>query len=110
MTGHQKEMIMATRNRKPTQKQETPQRTEPTLFVIEHGLTSDELPILERLKALELIPGDTLYLTVPKYELHTDAIDWLSKTFQSVAPLNVGTNPKLTNHDARTRTGYLCVR
>jgi hypothetical protein len=101
---------MATRKRKSTQKQEAPQRTKPTLFVIEYGLTDNESPLQERLEALELIPGDTLYLTVHKYELHTDAIDWLHKTFQSVAPLNVGTNPKLTNHDARTRTGYVCVR
>jgi hypothetical protein len=106
---------MATRKRRSTKKQEEPQvevRTQPITHVVEFGLREEETPLLDGLKATEqeMIEGDTLYLTVPKRRPFTDLVYWLLKTFSYVGPLNVGTNPKLKNNDARVREGFLCVK
>jgi hypothetical protein len=109
---------MATRKRRSTKQQEEPQveeapvRTEPITVVIEYGLKEEGVPLMDGLKATEkeMIKGDTLYLTAPKFDNHVEVIEWLFGAFSYVGPLNVGTNPKLTNNDARTRTGYLCVK
>ncbi len=74
---------------------------------------------LERWKALvqaardELTAGSVLYTTLPRKTLQEhgmDVVSFLKDLFAEVGPLNVGTNPHLTNNDTRARGGFLCVR
>jgi hypothetical protein len=94
------------------QEASAPKRTELVTHVVEYGLKKEGVPLLDGLEATEqeMIKGDTLYLTVPKADSHVDLVEWLFRTFSYVGPLNVGTNPKLTNNDARVREGFLCVK
>jgi hypothetical protein len=91
---------------------EAPMRTEIVVSVVEHGLSTGEPPIQERLEKLvaHMVKGDVLYLTVPKGSDGVELVTWLQDHFARVGPLNVGTNPQLKNNNARTREGFLCIR
>ncbi len=61
----------------------------------------------------ELPSGGVLYTTLSKQALQEfglDAVGFLKERFAEVGPLNVGTNPHLSNNDASTLGGFLCVR
>ncbi len=61
----------------------------------------------------ELPAGGVLYTTLSKKALQEyglDAVGFLRERFAEVGPLNVGTNPHLSNNDASTLGGFLCVR
>jgi hypothetical protein len=86
-------------------------RAQITLTVLEHGLSPDELPLYERLEALvdTLLPGDILYLTIPRSMAGDSITSWLLAHFARIGPLNVGTNPQLRNNEPHTCEGFLCV-
>jgi hypothetical protein len=95
--------------KRPRRRKRTPKSD---LLVIEHGLGSDETPLYERLEAAlkDLKAKGMLYLTVPKQMAGDSLTSWLLARFSQVGPLNVGTNPKLTVNDPRTRGGFMCVK
>jgi hypothetical protein len=76
------------------------------------GNYSPELPLYERLEALvnTLLPGDILYLTIPRPMAGNAITSWLLAHFACIGPLNVGTNPQLRNNDPRTRAGFMGVK
>jgi hypothetical protein len=62
-------------------------RAQITLTVLEHGLSPDELPLYERLEALvdTLLPGDILYLTIPRSMAGDSITSWLLAHFAASA-------------------------
>ena len=61
----------------------------------------------------ELPSGGVLYTTLSKQALQEfglDVVGFLKARFEQVGPLNVGTNPHLSNNDASVLGGFLCVR
>jgi hypothetical protein len=57
-----------------------------------------------------LLPGDILYLTIPRPMAGNAITSWLLAHFARTGPLNVGTNPQLRNNDPRTRAGFMGVK
>ena len=97
--------------KRPRRRKRTPKSD---LLVVEHCLSADaDDPLLyERLEAAlkDLRAKGVLYLTVPKPMAGDSLTSWLLARFSQVGPLNVGTNPKLTVNDPRTREGFMCVK
>jgi hypothetical protein len=54
--------------------------------------------------------GGALYFTLPRGLDGEEIVGKLRTLFSSVGPLNIGTNPKITNNNPRTRSGYVCLK
>ena len=54
--------------------------------------------------------GGALYFTLPRGLDGEEIVSKLRGLFSSIGPLNIGTNPKITNNDPRTRSGYVCLK
>jgi hypothetical protein len=51
--------------------------------------------------------GGALHFTLPRQLDGEEIVGKLRTLFSSIGPLNIGTNPKITNNDPRTRSGYV---
>ena len=82
------------------------------LIVVEYQGDDEETLYAQLDEAREKLADDgQIYLTVPKDALPADQVTrFITLNFRSQQPLNVATNPRLTDNDQRRLNGWICVK